>query len=151
MISSEIRSIPERWWLISVLCVVLSGVTGVVSQAQTEVPDNEAIIQEELRDPFWPVGFYPEGWKVDESELPVLEEKEQVNAWDEAQQLLEVRGVSKMGSSGFYAVINGSTVARGMWSRLSMKIRYIAGVLRKSRTKVYSWNGLINAFIYGLG
>ena len=113
MISSEIRSIPERWWLITALCVVLSGGTGIVSQAQTEVPDNEAILQEELRDPFWPVGFYPEGWKVDESELPVLEEKEQVNAWDEAQQLLEVRGVSKMGSSGFYAVINGSTVASG--------------------------------------
>ena len=113
MLSSGIRSVPERWWSITALCVLLLGGAGIVSQAQTEVPDNEAILQEELRDPFWPVGFYPEGWRVDESELPAMEEKAQVNAWHEAQQLLEVRGVSRMGSSGFYAVINGSTVTSG--------------------------------------
>jgi len=73
----------------------------------------EAIAAEEmpLRDPFWPVGFYPEGWGVQEEELQqeevVQQIQEQGALWNAAAKQLEIGGVSRRGDNAYIAIISG--------------------------------------------
>ena len=59
----------------------------------------------ETRDPFWPVGFVPEGKKepVEKKEpvAPVVE-----GGWSEAMNNVVINGVSSRADGDYYAVIN---------------------------------------------
>lgn len=62
-----------------------------------------------LRDPFWPVGWYPENWGQDEEELEKQQRAaammEEGAAWSEAVKQLNISGVSRKGRE-FVAIIN---------------------------------------------
>ena len=74
----------------------------------------DAVEKRDIRDPFWPVGYYPEWWR--KPVVPSGGENVQVpkpDKWTEARKQIKVSGMSRMGNSGFFAVINGKTVTEG--------------------------------------
>ena len=74
----------------------------------------DAVEKRDIRDPFWPVGFYPEWWRqpVSTGENGTTEVTKP-DKRTEARKLVKVSGMSRMGSSGFFAVVNGRTVTEG--------------------------------------
>lgn len=61
---------------------------------------------EPLRDPFWPVGYFPENWKADQSEDPATAAAQVESDWSVPESRLEVTGTSRLGSKAA-AIING--------------------------------------------
>lgn len=61
--------------------------------------------QEPLRDPFWPVGYFPENWKTDQP-MAEIASATSGSGWDAPTALLNVSGTSRMGDKAV-AIING--------------------------------------------
>lgn len=73
-----------------------------------------------LRDPFWPVGYFPENWNkpeqvvaddVPEPEVKVVSQGEAAG-WEAASEKLNIAGVSRRGDS-IVLIINGQVVKMG--------------------------------------
>ena len=66
--------------------------------------------QELLRDPFWPVGFFPEGWqkKKTASGSPDAD----VSGWNTAAGKIKISGTSQMGGRTV-AIVNGDLKSTG--------------------------------------
>ena len=73
----------------------------------------DAVEKRDIRDPFWPVGFYPEWWRQPAEKTGSAEEVSAPDKWSEAMKQVKVSGMSRMGNSGFFAVVNGRTVTEG--------------------------------------
>lgn len=66
-----------------------------------------------LRDPFWPVGYVPEGAVVDGADTTKDEPQGGTPQWEEAMKRLHLTGIMKTGQEGFVAIVNGQAVAEG--------------------------------------
>lgn len=82
-----------------------------VGQGVAEMDETEVFSQEQLRDPFWPVGYFPEGWQTGSQE----EEEQSVTMgsdWDAPAALIRVTATSRMGNKTV-AIINGELKEEG--------------------------------------
>lgn len=88
---------------------LLVGFSAIQGWAQTNV--TEAFSQEQLRDPFWPVGYFPDGWQTGRPEDD--EQASTVSSdWDAPAALIRVTGTSRMGNRTV-AIINGEIKEKG--------------------------------------
>ena len=67
-------------------------------------------VQELLRDPFWPVGFFPEGWQAKKSGSGGL--NPEGSDWKTASEKIQISGTSKLGGRTG-AIINGEVKSVG--------------------------------------
>lgn len=67
--------------------------------------------REPLRDPFWPVGWFPENWQGDEAENGEQGSLDDAG-WKAAADLLDISGTSRMGDRTV-ALINGEIKKTG--------------------------------------
>ncbi|MDD4735825.1 MAG: hypothetical protein PHP44_06945 [Kiritimatiellae bacterium] len=122
----------------AVLACLLLGVFCTVGTAQLPRGEDElarlrqlnsldAVEKRDIRDPFWPVGFYPEWWRKPVSAAGSGEEAARPDQWAQARSLVKISGMSKMGTSGYFAVVNGRTVSEGDAVSVTLK------------GKVYRW------------
>jgi len=81
--------------------------------AKLIVPEKEPVgdrVQELLRDPFWPVGFYPEGWQKRTSAQS--EPDMDASGWKTAAGKIKISGASKLGGRTV-AIVNGELRSTG--------------------------------------
>jgi len=80
---------------------------------------------EPLRDPFWPVGYFPDNWKTDQptAESPAFTAS---SDWDAPMALVRISGTSQMGGKAV-AIINGDLKEIGDF----VEVRY--------NGRVYQW------------
>ncbi len=86
-------------WVAVILISLIAGAGFADDNAE------EVFSMEPLRDPFWPVGYFPKDWQADNPE----EEKQLMTSgsdWDGPAALLHVSGTSQMGAKTV-ALING--------------------------------------------
>ena len=82
---------------------------GAFSLQAAEVPEEKYTL-EPLRDPFWPVGYFPENWQAARTgEDGVTSE---MSDWDAPAKLIRVNGTSRMGDQTA-AIINGEVKSAG--------------------------------------
>lgn len=82
---------------------VASSAAEPTPQPVSEHKNNEIWERELLRDPFWPVGFFPEGWqKKSAKNDPNLDGQD----WKVAASKISIDGTSRMGDKTL-AIING--------------------------------------------
>lgn len=82
---------------------VVSSATERMPQPVSEHKNSEIWEQEVLRDPFWPIGFFPEGWqKRSTKNDPNLDGQD----WKVAASKISIDGTSRMGDKTL-AIING--------------------------------------------
>ena len=109
---------------VAVLAGVLCGMPAYTSPAQDaesaedarlrQMNSLDAVEKRDIRDPFWPVGFYPEWWRQPAAKDGSSDGAEvRPDQWAEAMKQVKVSGMSRMGNSGFFAVVNGRTVTEG--------------------------------------
>ena len=80
-------------------------------QGVAEIDETEVFSQEPLRNPFWPVGYFPDEWQAegaDEDELSATVGSD----WDAPAALIRVTGTSRMGDKTV-AIINGELKEEG--------------------------------------
>jgi len=107
-------------WEYSIICVILLTCTSVFSRnTQTAVtntaPQNH---QKILRDPFWPVGYFPEEWGMNPAEKKKADEENKRKAisgkdWDIAIKKITINGICKTEDGELYAVINNQVKSIG--------------------------------------
>ena len=91
----------------------VSPVEKPVTEVVPVVPVKESVKeleQELLRDPFWPVGFFPEGWqkkRTPQSKLDV-----DVSGWNMAAGKIKISGTSRLGGRTA-AIVNGDLKSTG--------------------------------------
>lgn len=74
----------------------------------------DAVEKRDIRDPFWPVGFYPDWWRQPVSAGgKTAGEAAKPDQWAAALKQVKISGMSRMGNSGYFAVVNGRTVTEG--------------------------------------
>jgi hypothetical protein len=91
----------NKFQCVAVMLIVLAAGAGWANVVEA---DAEYSI-EPLRDPFWPVGYFPDDWKKDQPN----EDMPPVTAgsdWDVPTTLLHISGTSRMGDKAV-AIING--------------------------------------------
>lgn len=99
----------RRKWTVLFLTAALIGY-GYADDAGASVAEEFDL--EPLRDPFWPVGYFPENWQSDEPGAPV-DTVAQVNSdWSVPESLIRVTATSRMGSKAA-AIINGQIREEG--------------------------------------
>ena len=113
---------------ILIYLTVCIGVCSVSAWGQDTDATPSDLAKSELRDPFWPVGYYPESFMNTEEEEPEEniqdtepEEKELPLFWDEAQRQIMITGNSDMGRSGQFAIINGQLLKEGDFVTIDYK------------------------------
>lgn len=84
-----------------------------VQPVEVVVPEKEPVgdrVQELLRDPFWPVGFYPEGWqkRTSAQSEPDLDS----SGWKAAAGRIKISGASKLGGRTV-AIVSGELKSPG--------------------------------------
>lgn len=67
------------------------------------IPGGNSFLNERLRNPFWPVGYFPESWSRDGDEPATASQED--TSWDGPAALLRVSGTSRMGSR-MVAIVN---------------------------------------------
>jgi hypothetical protein len=72
-------------------------------------------VQELLRDPFWPIGFFPEGWQTKKSGPGGL--NQEGSDWKAASGKIQISGTSKLGGRTG-AIINGEV--RGVGDQIDI-------------------------------
>jgi len=82
-----------------------------VGPGRAEIDATEAFVQEQLRDPFWPVGYFPDEWQVEGAEEEELSTTGGSD-WDAPAALIRVNGTSRMGDKTV-AIINGEFKEEG--------------------------------------
>jgi len=83
----------------------------------TEESTTGAFSMEPLRDPFWPVGYFPENWQTESSE----EEMHSVTSgpdWNAPASQISVSATSRMGDKAV-AIINGDLKEEGDFIEIS--------------------------------
>jgi hypothetical protein len=85
--------------------VALLIVNGALLFADTLAAPQAEFDLKPLRDPFWPVGYFPENW--DSGETAGEQQPVTVSDWDAPAKLLKISGTSRMGSQTA-AIINGN-------------------------------------------
>ena len=102
------------------VCLVLPVWAAATAQAPREADELarlrrmsalDAVEKRDIRDPFWPVGFYPEWWRKPVTVDGKAADAPKPDQWAEARKLIHISGMSRMGSSGYFAVVNGRTVS----------------------------------------
>ena len=92
------------------LAVVLAG--HIYAEKDISVGIAEEYDLKPLRDPFWPVGYFPENWQSDKPGTPV-ETATQINSdWSAPESQLRVTATSRMGNKAA-AIINGQIKEEG--------------------------------------
>ena len=66
-----------------------------------------------LRDPFWPVGYIPEGAVVEGTRATKDEPTSGIPQWADAMKQLHLSGIMKTGQEGYVAMVNGQAVSEG--------------------------------------
>ena len=66
-----------------------------------------------LRDPFWPIGFIPEGAVIDGARASKNEPVGGTPQWADAMKQLHLSGIMKTGQEGYVAIVNGQAVSEG--------------------------------------
>ncbi len=87
--------------------------SAIVPPTVSAVPDKGSAEQKEqelLRDPFWPVGFFPEGWQKKSSAQS--EPNMDVSGWKAAAGKIRISGTSRMGGRTA-ALVNGELKSTG--------------------------------------
>jgi hypothetical protein len=84
-----------------------------VTEAAALIPAKESakeLEQELLRDPFWPVGFFPEGWQKKKTVMgsPDVD----VSGWNMAAGKIKISGTSQLGGRAA-AIVNGELKSKG--------------------------------------
>jgi hypothetical protein len=84
-----------------------------VAEAAPLIPVKESakeLEQELLRDPFWPVGFFPEGWQKKKTVMgsPDVD----VSGWNMAAGKIKISGTSQLGGRAA-AIVNGELKSKG--------------------------------------
>ncbi|MDK2857451.1 MAG: hypothetical protein PWQ29_184 [Verrucomicrobiota bacterium] len=105
-VSSVKKSCRSLQRIAILLAVLLSGLLPVVSAT---VHDEEFTF-EPLRDPFWPVGYFPENWQAEKNGED--DSSAVVSDWAAPAALIRVNGTSRMGSQTA-AIINGEVKSVG--------------------------------------
>lgn len=121
LLNIVIRMFVEKNNRITCCILMLIFSTSMLAQADAEQKDFPF---EPLRDPFWPVGYFPDNWLTapkGEDTSPAA-----VSDWDAPAALIKVTGVSRMGVRTA-AIINGDVKAVGDL----VEIRYSG--------RVYQW------------
>ncbi|MCF7847921.1 MAG: hypothetical protein K9M45_03645 [Kiritimatiellales bacterium] len=104
-----------REWIGCSICFVLL-LSPAFSQDKeadgTDTAKTEAMTKQ-IRDPFWPVGFYPEGWGRSAVEKkkkadPVEQQRQTIvsKGWDVARKNIVINGISSTDDNEFVAIIN---------------------------------------------
>ena len=110
-----------------IVCCCLACLPPLAGVAGAQVPDKPDAVpahraggslsdveMRDVRDPFWPVGFYPDWWqRSDEPEDPALVEAAHRAEWEAAYSQLRIGGISRMGRAGYVAYVNGRMVQQG--------------------------------------
>lgn len=99
-----------------------------VSAGAAEVPDQDFDLKP-LRDPFWPVGYFPENWNSGKKDAD--ETLAAVSDWDAPAKLLKVSGTSRMGDQRA-AIINGEVKVVGD----VVEVRYSGRIYQWKLTEV---------------
>ena len=91
----------------------VSPVEQSVAKVASVVPVKESakeLEQELLRDPFWPVGFFPEGWQKKKTVMgsPDVD----VSGWNMAAGKIKISGTSQLGGRAA-AIVNGELKSKG--------------------------------------
>jgi hypothetical protein len=95
----ETLSVPVQ----PAIAPVASSATDPLPQPVSAQKNSEVWEQELLRDPFWPIGFFPEGWqKKSIKNDPNLDGQD----WKVAASKISIDGTSRMGDKTL-AIING--------------------------------------------
>lgn len=122
---------------IAVLLLVGAGTLFAASEPLlARAAEPEAFSMEPLRDPFWPVGYFPDGWKTAGSGEPGAEVTSGTD-WDAPAALIRVTGTSQMGAQTV-AIINGELKAPGEL----IEVRYNGRVYRW-KLKAVQTNGKV--------
>jgi len=84
-----------------------------IAEAVALIPVKESakeLEQELLRDPFWPVGFFPEGWQKKRTVMgsPDVD----VSGWNMAAGKIKISGTSQLGGRAA-AIVNGELKSKG--------------------------------------
>lgn len=88
-------------------------------QARNDMDGTADIAHEPLRDPFWPLGYDPVSENSglegdDKSEDEIERDKGKLErSWSRAQDMIVISGLSRMGSEGYFAIINNQMVTDG--------------------------------------
>lgn len=106
------RSNFRAWIGASWIAVLLGAVFCISPACAAQTGDRDASSKSDLRDPFWPVGFYPQGWGRKDLEKVQKEEHETNNAWKKAFEQVTIKGVSKLNQRRV-AFINGKLKSVG--------------------------------------
>ena len=114
--------ISGKFSVLSIILLVLSIGLASTAYSQSNKSDgmDDALKEKSVpkRDPFWPVGYVPEGEvKVDDEQkivIPVVN-----NNWNEAMKNVVINGVSSRADHEFFAVINGQVKSVG--ERVTLK------------------------------
>ncbi len=88
-------------WITTALIGLLAGCL----MAKPDASGEEDFALEPLRDPLWPVGYLPDGWKTGRSDAA---DQASVSGsdWDAPAAMIRVSGTSSMGDQ-LVAIING--------------------------------------------
>jgi hypothetical protein len=91
----------------------VSPVEKPVAEVVPVVPEKESVkeLEQELhRDPFWPVGFFPEGWQKKKTPQSTLDVD--VSGWNMAAGKIKISGTSRLGRRTA-AIVNGDLKSTG--------------------------------------
>ncbi|MBI9021079.1 MAG: hypothetical protein JEZ10_07485 [Verrucomicrobia bacterium] len=114
----------KRW--VAALLLLGAGALFAESEPLSALPDDiDAFSMEPLRDPFWPVGYFPDDWKTSGADQNGLKAASGTD-WDAPAALIRVTGTSQMGSQTV-AIINGELKGPGELIR----VRY--------NGRIYEW------------
>lgn len=113
------------------IAMLLLGLLAGVAHADGQQDQNLEFTLEPLRDPFWPVGYFPEDWKSGKggdfsasSAAPVDSD------WTVPESLIQVTATSRMGNKAA-AIINGQIKEEGDVIEMIHNNRIYSWKLRK--------------------
>jgi len=119
--------------------LLLFGVGSLVAEVEPTLSQDkptDLFSMEPLRDPFWPVGYFPDDWKTtgsDQNESAATSGTD----WDAPAALIRITGTSRMGTQTV-AIINGELKAPGEL----IEVRYNGRVYQWKLKKIQS-NGTV--------
>ncbi len=93
------------------VAAIHAGAAPVPSNGMEDARNQPAKVK---RDPFWPVGYEPEGYTASPRQAPVAASAPQgKTGWSEAMKEIVINGVSSRADNEYFAVINGQVLSVG--------------------------------------
>jgi hypothetical protein len=91
---------------------------------------------EQLRDPFWPLNWYPANWGAN---VDVIEQQKTSGRWKKALRRIEISSIGKSADGKFFAYIKGRGVVE---AGDILQIRY-GGAIYKWKIKAITKSGIV--------